>query len=178
MKNYFIGGLVCLVAALVIGVEPVQRFANETANRGTLRGVETCLSYSKSELLSPEAVRSTCIQAFHKPLYSNDHATGKAGPFVEQQAIFWSGFLDNKTPDHVTTWIKVSVGIFDAAGDEQEFHGETSIWIDPLDQAEFKVALPEVEREQFDDLEFCELETPSPKNCMSWGITEMMGLSL
>lgn len=178
MKNYIIGGLVCVVAALVVGVEPVQRFVNETANSGTLRGVETCLSYSQSELLSPEAVRSTCILAFQKPLYRNDHATGKAGPAVEQQQVVWSGFLDNKTTDHVTTWVKISVGIFDADGNEQEFHATTSIWIDPLGQTEFQVALPDLEREQFSDLEFCEQDTTPQISCISWGITEMMGLSL
>ena len=178
MKNYIIGGLLCLVSALVIGVEPLQRFINETTNQGTLRGVETCLSYSESQLLSPEAVRSSCVTAFQKPLYGNDHATGRAGPRMDQRTVRWGGILENKTPDHVTTWIQVSVGIFDANGNEQEFYSETPIWIDPLDEAEFMVPLPDAEAEQFDKLEFCDLEDDAPKDCMSWGVTGIMGLAI
>lgn len=178
MKNYIIGGLLCLVVALVIGVEPLQRFVNEATNRGALRGVETCLSYSKSELLSPETVRSACVTAFQKPLYDNDRASGRAGPRMDQQTVSWGGILENKTPDHVTTWIQITVSIYDAEGNEQEFSAETPIWIDPLDQAEFKVELPEVTGEQFDNLESCDLEDTAPKDCMSWGITEMKGLKI
>jgi hypothetical protein len=103
VKNFIIGGLLCRVAALVIGVEPLQRFVNETTSIGTLRGVEACLSYSSSELLSTEAVRSTCVMAFQKPFYANDHAIGKAGPRLDQRSVSWGGFLENKTHDHVTT---------------------------------------------------------------------------
>ncbi|MDG1532689.1 MAG: hypothetical protein P8Q99_15235 [Paracoccaceae bacterium] len=178
VKNYIIGGLLCLVAALVIGIEPLQRFVNETRNHGTLKGVETCLSYSSSELLSTEAVRSICVLAFQKPLYSNDHATGKAGPHIDRQTVSWSGLLENKKHDHVTTWIRLKVGIFDAEGIEQSFSAETIIWIDPLDQTEFSVELPDVSAEQLEKLEFCELEDAAPKSCISWGISELKGLSL
>ncbi|EET49649.1 hypothetical protein [Thalassobium sp. R2A62] len=178
MKNFIIGGLLCLLAALFFGVEPLQRFVNETTSKGTLRGVETCLSYSSSELLSTEVVRSTCTLAFQKPLYGNDNATGKAGPRIDQQLVSWGGLLENKTDDHVTTWIRLSVGIFDTEGNEQTFSVETPIWIEPLAQTEFKVELPDVNAEQFDNLEFCELEDVARKSCMSWGITEIMGLSL
>lgn len=178
VKNFIIGGLLCLVAFLVIGVEPLQRFVNETTSKGTLRGVESCLSYSSSELLSTEAVRSTCVLVFQKPLYADDHATGKAGPRIDQWSVSWAGLLENKTHDHVTTWIRLSVGIFDAEGNEHAFSAETPIWIDPLAQTEFRVELPDVNAEQFDNLEFCESEDAAPKSCISWGITEVMGLSL
>ena len=79
LSNRWIG---CLVVALVIGIKPVQRFTNEAVNSGTLRGVETCLSYSSSELLSPEAVRATCVAAFQKRLYGREHAQGRAAPCV------------------------------------------------------------------------------------------------
>lgn len=178
MKNFLIGGLICLVAALAIGVEPLQRLANEKINWGTLKGVETCLSYSSSELLSEEAVRLTCVLAFQKPLYRNEHATGLAGPRIEQTIVSWAGELENMAHDHVTTWIRLEVSIFDENGIDQAFAAETSIWIDPLDQTEFRVELPDLNGDLFEGLEFCELEDDAPKNCVSWGIAEMKGLSL
>ena len=102
-------GLICLVAALAFGVGPVQRVTNEATNHGTLRGVERCMEYSKSELLSQEAVKATCVQSFHKRLYVPDLATGQAGPRLDQERVNWGGILENKTPDHVTTWIRLAV---------------------------------------------------------------------
>ena len=116
--------------------------------------------------------------AFQKPLYATDHATGKAGPRIDQRSANWGGLLENKTHDHVTTWIRLSFSIFDVEGSEQTFSAETSIWIDPLAQAEFRVELHDANAEQFDNLEFCESKDAAPKSCISWGITEMMGLSL
>lgn len=178
LKNYLIVGLLGLVVALVLGVEPVQRVFNEATQRGTLKGVENFMGYSSSDLLSEEAVRATCVTAFQKPLYRGDHATGRAGPRFEQRRVAWGGNLENKTADHVTTWVKITVSVFDAEGEEQEFVADTSIWIDPLDDAEFLVELPETAPAQFEELDFCDLEDPAPKNCMSWGVTEVKGLSI
>jgi hypothetical protein len=63
-------------------------------------------------------------------------------------------------------------------GNEETFSAETPIWIDPLAHTEFKVELHDANAEQFDNLEFCESEDAAPTSCISWGITEMMGLSL
>ncbi|MGO4917526.1 hypothetical protein [Pseudogemmobacter sp. W21_MBD1_M6] len=178
MKNYLIGGLICLVAALVFGIKPVQRAINEATNRGTLRGAETCMDYSESELLALEAIKATCVQSFQKRLYGNDYATGRAGPRMDQRTVGWGGILENKTPDHVTTWIRISVSIFDVGGTEREFFAETPIWIDPLSEAEFQVQLPELEREQLDDIEFCDHEDEARTACMTWGVTEVMGLTI
>ncbi|WP_170377288.1 hypothetical protein [Ruegeria atlantica] len=178
MKNYIIVGLACLVAVLVIGVKPVQRAINEAINQGTLKGVETCMSYSDSELLSTEVIKATCVTTFHKRLYHNDHATGRAGPRLKQQTVSWGGVLKNKTPDHVTTWIQISVSIFDEKGEEQEYSAETPIWIDPLNEAEFQVELSDLESGQFENLDFCDHEDSAPAACMTWGVTDVMGLSL
>ena len=78
----------------------------------------------------------------------------------------------------MTTWIRLSVRIFDEEGNEEVFSAETPIWIDPLGQAEFGVGLPDVNPEQFDNLDFCERDDAAPTSCISWEITEMMGLSL
>ncbi|MFX0544770.1 hypothetical protein ACEWPL_004415 [Roseovarius sp. S1116L3] len=177
-KNYLIGGLACLVAALVFGITPVQRVMNEMVNKGTLRGVENCLSYSKSELLSAEAVKSTCVRNFQKRLYNNDHATGLAGPQWDERTVSWAGDLENKTSHHVTTWIRVSVGLYDADGNKNEFLADTPIWIDPLDEAEFRVELGELKPEQIENIEFCELDDLAPTACMTWGVTDVMGLSI
>ncbi|MEO9649693.1 MAG: hypothetical protein ABJ360_16185 [Roseobacter sp.] len=178
MKNYVIGGLVCLVVALVVGVHPVKKVVNEATNRGTLRGVETCMSYSSRELLSKEALRATCVSAFQKRLYGREHATGRAGPRADEPSVSWGGILENKTPDHVTTWVRVSVSIFDSDGTEQEVFGETPIWIDPLGEAEFLVELPDLEPQQFENIEFCDYEVEEPKSCMGWGVTNVMGVSI
>jgi len=178
VKNYIIGGLLCLVAALIIGIKPVQRAINEAMNQGTLKGAETCMSYSDSELLSKDVVKATCVRAFHKRLYHNDHATGRAGPHLDGRNVSWGGVLENKTPNHVTTWIEISVSVFDDEGKEQEFTAATSIWIDPLNEAEFRVELPDLESKQLKDLEFCEHDDATPTACMAWGVTNAMGLSL
>lgn len=178
MKNYLIGGLVCLLAFFIIGVEPLQRLINEATKHGTLRGVETCMVYSSSELLSQDAVKATCVSAFQKNLYDGDLATGRAGPENNEQTVLWGGTLQNKTSDHVTTWIQVSVSIFDANGTKQEVQAETSIWIDPLNEADFRVELPDLEREQLENVEFCDHEDLEPKACMAWTITDIMGLTI
>jgi hypothetical protein len=178
VKNYIIGGLLCVVAALAIGIEPVQRAFNETVNQGTLRGVDNCLSYTSSELLSDESVKATCVNAFQERVYGQDMASGKGGPRPNQTSVNWVGVLDNKTADYVTTWIMVTVSIYDEDGNEEEFVADTSIWIDPKADAEFTVELPDVELERFDNIDFCALDDAAPKACMSWGITELMGLSI
>lgn len=178
MKNYLIGGLVCLVAFSIIGLEPWQRLINEATKKGTLRGVETCMVYSSSELLSGDAVKAACVSTFQKNLYNGDLATGRAGPRNNQQTVSWGGILQNKTSDHVTTWIKVSVSIFDADGTEQEFQAETSIWIDPLSEANFRVELAELEWEQIKNIKFCNHEDAEPKACMTWDTPEIKGLTI
>ena len=179
VKNYVIGGLICLVAALAIGVEPVQRYFNETMNRGKLRGVENCFDYSGSDLISSDAIRATCVETFQRPLYSGDYATGRAGPrLVEEETVGWGGTLENKTPDHVITWVEIKVSIIDAEGKEQEFSAGTQIWIDPLGEATFSVELPEIEREQVDDREFCDYNDPQAADCLGWSVSKIMGLSI
>ena len=178
MKNYLIGGLICLVAALAFGIQPVQRVINEATNRGTLRGVEICMDYSKSELLSPDAIKATCVQSFHDRLNIPDLAIGQAGPRIEQGKVGWGGTLANKTPDHVTTWIRIAVTIFNAEGTKLEVFAETTIWIDPLGEAEFRVELPDLKEGQFIDIEFCDNDDTAPKACMAWGVTDVMGIAI
>lgn len=178
MKNYLIGGLICLVVVLAFGVEPVQRMINETANSGTLRGAEKCMDYSKSELLSEDAVKATCVQSFHTRLYLPNLATGQAGPRFAQGQVGWGGILQNKTSDHVTTWIEIAVMVFDADGTKQEVSVEAPIWIDPLGEAEFRIELPDLERVQFDDIEFCDLEDETPTACMARAVTDVKGLAI
>lgn len=178
MKNYLIGGLICLVAGLVFGIKPLQVVINEATNLGTLRGAELCMDYSASELLSVDAVKTTCVQSFHKRLDGDNHATGRAGPEVDQQTVSWQGILENKTPDYVTTWIKIAVLIFDEDGTKQELFAETPIWIDPLGKAEFRVELPDLKREQVDGITFCDRDDDAPKGCMDWGIIDVKGLAI
>jgi len=170
--------LICLVAALTIGIEPVQRFMNEATNRGTLRGVEKCMDYSKSELLSQEAVKASCVQSFHKRLYLPDLATGQAGPRIDKEVVGWAGRLENKTSDHVTTWIRIVVIVFDDEGKEKQVFAETPIWIDPLGDAEFRVDLPDLQPKQFDALQFCDHDDEKPKACMAWDVADVMGLAI
>lgn len=178
MKNYLIGGLICLVAALTIGIEPVQRFMNEAVNRGTLRGVEKCMDYSKSELLSQEAVKASCVQSFHRRPNLPGLATGQAGPRIDNEVVGWAGRLENKTSDHVTTWIEIVVILFDKEGKEKEFFAETPIWINPLGEAEFRVEFPDLEPKRLDELKFCDRDDEAPMDCMDWGVADVMGLAI
>jgi hypothetical protein len=118
-----------------------------------------------------------CVGTFQKKLYHSDHATGRAGPRFDKGTVSWNGNLQNKKPDHVTTWIKITVSIYDADGAEQEFSADTSIWIAPLDEAEFNVELPDIDLAQIEDMDFCDYEVLEPKSCFSWGIYGKMGLS-
>lgn len=176
MKNYLIGALICLVVALAYGIKPVQRAINEAFNQGSLRGVENCMDYSKSELLSEDAVKASCVEAFHKRLYLPEVATGKAGPRVGQGIVGWEGILENHSADHVTTWIRIGVSIYDKDGKEQEVFAETPVWIDPMGEASFQVELPDLKPEQLDAIEYCDLDDESPRDCMAWGVADVMGL--
>ena len=178
LKNYLIGALICLVAALTIGVEPVNRFLNEAINRGTLRGVERCMDYSKSELLSKKAIKASCVQIFQKELYLPDAASGQAGPRNDKQVVGWGGRLENKTADHVTTWIRVVVIVFDAEGRETESFAETPIWIDPMGEAEFHVEFPELDAKHLASIDFCDEGEEKPKTCKAWAVAEVKGLSI
>ncbi len=176
MKNYLIGALACLVAALTIGVEPVQRFMNESINRGTLRGVERCIDYAKSELLSKDAIKASCVQVFHKRLYLPDLASCQAGPRIDKEVVHWGGRLENKTADHVTTWVQIVVIVFDGEGKEKETFAETPIWIDPMGEAEFRVELPDLDAKHLASIEFCDDGDEKPKSCMTWAVAEVKGL--
>lgn len=178
LKNYLIAGLLIVISVMAIGVEPVERVINEATRKGTLKGIESCMNYSSSDLLSEQAIKATCVRTFQKNLYHDDHATGRGGPRVDQQNVSWEGILENKTPDHVTTWVKISVGIFDEEGKEEEYFAMTPIWINPLDQADFSVDLTGVKREQFEGFEFCNHDDPEPKACFTWGVREIMGVTI
>ena len=178
MKNYLIIGLICLVAFFIIGIEPLQRGINEATNKGSLRGVENCMVYSKSDLLSESAVKATCVSTFQKNLYNSDLATGRAGPLGDFQGISWGGNLHNKTSDHVTTWIRVSVSAYDADGVKEDFQAETPIWIDPMSSTDFSVELPGLTQGQLENLEFCDRDDVQLKACMTWTITQIMGLAI
>ncbi|WP_039019409.1 hypothetical protein [Halocynthiibacter namhaensis] len=178
MKNYVIGGLLCLLGLALTGFTPLQRFINEMMRQGTLVGMSACVNYSDNDLLSQDAIRTGCAGRFQKPLFHSDYATGRAGPRVEGSIVSWGGTLRNKQSDHVTTWLRLSVSIYDAEGDEQEVFVDTPIWIEPLGEADFMVELPEVERDQIDDITFCKHEDTDPKACLTWGVVEIMGLSI
>ena len=178
MNKYLIAGLAIVIVAMAIGIEPLTKFKNEITNYGSLTGVETCMSYSSSELLSAEVIKATCVASFQKTLYENDHATGKAGPRAQQQSVYWGGTLANKTADHVTTWVRISVFVYDAEGDEEEHLAETEIWIEPRGEAEFRVELPEIGLEEIDGIVFCEREDIVPVSCMTWGVTDIKGLTI
>ncbi len=178
MKNYVIGGLICLLASLAIGIKPVQKMINEAMNHGTLKGVETCISYSNSELLSVDSVKATCVRAFQKQLYSDANTTGSAGPRYNQEIVSWGGYLENKVVDYVTTWVRISVSVYNEEGAKQEYLAETPIWIDPLGKKSFEVKLPDVGRKQFENNEFCGNVNSAPISCITWGVEEVMGLSI
>ncbi len=79
----------------------------------------------------------------------------------------WGGTLQNKTPDHVTAWMRLAVSICDADGTEKEFSADTPIWIAPLDEAEFSLELPDLDREQLDNIKFCDHDNLAPTSCMT-----------
>lgn len=178
MKNVLIAGLACLVAAFAFGVEPLLRVTNEAMNRGTLRGVEKCVGYSASELLSDDAIKATCTRKFEKRLFHRDHANGRAGPRFDRDVVFWEGVMENDTSDHLTTWVRISVGVLDEEGKEQVFRVEAPIWIDPLGEQKFSVEVPDLKRGVLEDLEFCDRKDDEPKSCMLWDVVAVKGLSL
>lgn len=177
MKNYIIGGLVVLVAALVFGVTPIQRAANETLFSGTLKGAEWCMSYSNSELLSREAVKGRCAAAFQKRLFAGD-ASGRAGPRLKKKYVGWGGELKNKTTDSITTSVSVGLALFDADGKETKFFAETPIWIEPLSKADFHVDFPTLNADQIKEFEFCDRDAPKRQSCFDWWVHDIFGLTL
>ncbi len=178
MKKLAILAAVCAAAYLIIDFPKVQQTANEALRDGTLKGVEACVEYSKSELVSAETTRNACSARFQNPLYNNDFATGRAGPAFEAGAVLLKGSLENKETSHVTTWVALSFSIFDAEGKESEFPADIFIWIEPRSSTEFSVALPDLEPEKVRDLKFCDLDDENRKSCMSWGMKGIQGIEI
>lgn len=178
MKNYLIAGLALLVVAYAYGLEPLLRVTNEAINRGTLRGAEKCIGYSESDLMSEDAVKARCTKIFQKRLYGREYVEGYAGPRIDGDVISWGGSVKNKTSSHVITGLEVSVGIYDEDGKEKVFRAETPIWIDPLGEAQLKLEVPELTRQHFEGIGFCEEGDETDKSCFDWGISTVMGLAL
>ena len=178
IKNYLIGGLLCIVLMLVFGFKPVYRVMNEAVNRGTVNAVEMCLDYTRGEVLSEEAVKAVCVSTFQKRLLGNEYAFGRAGPRLVLDGVRWGGTLQNDTVDHVTTWVQVAVNVYDENGSEQKALADTQVWLEPMDETEFEVEVPDLKQEQINDLDFWDLDMPNPKSCFSWGVVAVKGLSI
>lgn len=78
----------------------------------------------------------------------------------------------------MTTWVRIFVSIYDTDGNEQKVFAETPIWIAPLGEANFRVDLPEHEHEQLENIEFCKHDDLVPKSCVTWGVIDVMGLTI
>jgi len=176
MNKFIVLACVGGAAYLLYDLQSVKQTANEALRAGTLKGVETCVAYSKSDLVSAETTRNVCIESFQKVLYNSDLATGRAGPRVASGSVSLGGSLENKTPDFVTTWVKVSFALYDSSGKEKEFLADTYIWIEPRSSADFSVELPELKPDDVQSVEFCDHDDDTPKSCMSWGIVKMKGI--
>lgn len=72
----------------------------------------------------------------------------------------------------------ISVSIYNKEGKEQEVSAETPIWIDPLNEADFRVEFPDLESKKLENLGSCDHEDAAPTECISWGVTDVMGLAL
>ena len=58
----------CAAAYLVFDFPKVQQAANKALRDGTLQGVEACVEYAKSELVTLETTRNACSARFQKYL--------------------------------------------------------------------------------------------------------------
>jgi hypothetical protein len=178
IKNYLIGGLLCIVLMLAFGIKPVQRVMNEAVKRGTVNAVEICLDYTRGELLSEEAAKVVCASNFQKRLLGSEYAFGRAGPRLVLDELRWGGTLRNDSVDHVTTWVQIAVYVYDENGSEQKILADTQIWLEPMGETEFEVEISDLTEEQINDLDFCDLDMPNPKSCFSWGVVSVKGLSI
>lgn len=168
----------CGAAYLLYDWQSVKLAVNEALHAGTLKGVENCVAYSKSDLMSAEATRYVCIDNFQKNLYDGDLATGRAGPDDYSGRVNLSGSLENKTSDFVTTWVQLYLKLYDATGTEKEFQAETYIWIEPHSTADFSVELLNLKPDGVETTMFCDVDDTSPKSCMRWGVAKIKGIEI
>jgi cAMP phosphodiesterase len=178
MNKFVILACVGGAAFLLYDLQSVKQAVNEALRWGTLKGVETCVAHSKSDLVSAETTRNVCIESFQRVLYNRDLATGRAGPKVAAGGVNLDGFLENKTSGFVTTWVKVAFELYDASGETREFQADTYIWIEPRSSTDFSVALPDLEPDEVQSVEFCDHDDTLPKSCMTWGIVEIKGIEI
>ncbi|PHO03021.1 hypothetical protein CSC82_13940 [Rhodobacteraceae bacterium 4F10] len=178
MKTLAVLAALCAAAYLIFDFTKVQQTANEVLRDGTLQGVEACVDYTESDLITTETTRNACSARFQKRLSSGDFATGRAGPSLKGDRVLLEGSLENKKTSHVTTWVALRFYTFDADGKESTFSTDTSLWIEPRSTTEFSVVLPDLEPKKIRDLEFCHHEDEKPKSCMSWGVIEIQGIKI
>ena len=163
---------------LINGVTPIKRTVNEFANMGVLEGVERCLEYSSSELVSPETVRDLCTQKFRKPIYDGDAATGRAGPREIGGTVYLVGTINNKLPNFITTWVQFEFSIYDDIGSERAIRTASVFWIEPLSSSDFQVELPDIKSADFAGFEFCPHDESEKKRCIAWGTPRIEGIKL
>ncbi len=178
MKNFIILICLCAAAYILYDLQSVKLALNKSLRDGTLQGVENCVAYSRSELVSVETTRNVCVENFHIELFDGDFATGRAGPKDMSGEAGWAGTLENKTAGHVTTWVRVSVSLFDADGKEKEYEANTYVWIEPQSSTNFQVGLSELAPSELKSVEFCDRDDGSPKSCVSWGIVRIKGIKI
>lgn len=178
MNKFLALAAMCGAAYLLYDFQSVKQLANETLRDGKFTGVEACVAYSESDLVSAQTTRNACSERFQKRLFDGDFATGRAGPKTRSGSVYLEGSLENKLSNHVTTWVELSFYIFDLDGKESKFYTDTYVWIEPRASYEFSVALPDISAEDVRDLEFCDHDDESPKSCMSWGVRGIKGVEL
>lgn len=180
MKNFVILLTVGTAAYLLSTLLPVKIALNESLNGGTLKGVENCVTFSASELVSPETTQNACVAKFQKQLFDGDLVNGRAGPRFKDGKVFLGGNLQNDTTGHVTTWVRAYLGVYDEKGNKKEFSGETFIWIEPQSTTALNVELYGIERNELEDLEFCprDEEESTHASCIYWGVSRVMGIEI
>lgn len=180
MKKFAALMCICIAAYVLYNLQTVKMTVNESLNSGTLRGVENCVSYSTSELVSTETTRNSCVARIQKSVPNAHLINGLAGPRVRNGQAFLDGDLNNDTSGHIATWFRAYIGVHDETGKRSEYSGETFIWVEPQSSQEFSIELDGAEPEQFQGLDFCpKSENESTyKSCIVWGVSRVRGIEI
>jgi hypothetical protein len=180
MKKFAILICACAAAYAAFNLQPLRISINEFLNAGTLKGLENCVSLSKSQLVSRETTQNVCITSFQKPLFDGNLVNGRAGPRFRDNTVFLGGELQNDTTEFVTTWVRAYLGYHDTTGAKTEFFGETFVWIEPQNSTELNLELEGINHDDFKNLEFCDkgADEETYRSCKYWGVSHVMGIEI
>lgn len=168
-KGYSTIAALLATALFLSGCKPVERFINETFNKGTITGLNACLAYTRDDLLSEEAARRHCASRFTEEIVNFNEA-------IEAEAILQGSALNarikNTTSRYVIESLGYALALKNSQGKSKQFYArEDGLWVEPSSAHERRIDF--VDARSWNTPENC-----AKGDCWDWSITRARGFRL